>query len=185
MKCVCGETFCFKCLQADHSPVDCSYFAHFTLIGQKVLESEEASKEWLALNSKECPKCKRPIQKNDGCNHMTCSRCKHEFCWLCLWKIGNGPEDHVAKFGFGACSSYQQALQAGLVGKEVKDKALVNKNFIEVFAEKKCQEFINRGNDVNAQAKRLSTNLSLVYARGLGVQEGTFTFLEEYLVRLR
>ncbi|MFC1842378.1 RBR family RING finger protein [Candidatus Dependentiae bacterium] len=29
-----------------------------------------------------CPGCRAPIEKNEGCNHMTC-KCGHEFCWVC------------------------------------------------------------------------------------------------------
>ena len=33
---------------------------------------------------KTCPRCMFPIEKNGGCNHLTCSRCHFEFCWICL-----------------------------------------------------------------------------------------------------
>eukprot|EP00667_Euglena_gracilis_P006633 EG_transcript_6684 len=36
---------------------------------------------------KQCPRCRTGIQKNDGCDHMTC-RCGHEFCWECLTDYG-------------------------------------------------------------------------------------------------
>jgi len=38
---------------------------------------------WTVANTKQCPKCKIPIEKNKGCNHMTC-KCGFHFCWLCL-----------------------------------------------------------------------------------------------------
>ena len=40
--------------------------------------------KWLNANSKKCPKCKTAIQFDYGCNWMRCTKCKHEFCWLCL-----------------------------------------------------------------------------------------------------
>ncbi|KAH9941227.1 uncharacterized protein BXZ73DRAFT_75186 [Epithele typhae] len=33
---------------------------------------------------KDCPKCKVPIEREAGCNHMTCARCKTHICWACL-----------------------------------------------------------------------------------------------------
>lgn len=40
---------------------------------------------------KECPVCSsRIIKMNDGsCNHMTCSICETEFCWLCMKEISD------------------------------------------------------------------------------------------------
>jgi hypothetical protein len=31
---------------------------------------------------KQCPKCKFWVEKNEGCDHMTC-KCKFEFCYKC------------------------------------------------------------------------------------------------------
>lgn len=46
----------------------------------------------MAINTKKCPNCHKPIEKNGGCMHMTCHRssggCGFSFCWLCRkeWK---------------------------------------------------------------------------------------------------
>jgi uncharacterized protein YacL len=33
--------------------------------------------------------CKTKVEKNEGCNHMTCIICKYEFCWFCLGYAGH------------------------------------------------------------------------------------------------
>merc|ERR1711964_584253 len=44
---------------------------------------QAASLRTIQRITKPCPSCNNPIQKDDGCNHMTCT-CRHEFCWTCL-----------------------------------------------------------------------------------------------------
>lgn len=36
--------------------------------------------------AKQCPYCLVWIEKNGGCDHMTCENCRGEFCWLCFGK---------------------------------------------------------------------------------------------------
>ncbi|KAI0490654.1 hypothetical protein F4859DRAFT_15858 [Xylaria cf. heliscus] len=46
---------------------------------------EAASESALSTISKLCPRdCGARIQKTEGCDHMTCRQCHHEFCWLCF-----------------------------------------------------------------------------------------------------
>lgn len=36
---------------------------------------------------KQCPKCKFWVEKNQGCDHMTC-KCRFEFCYKCGGNFG-------------------------------------------------------------------------------------------------
>ncbi|CAG8437669.1 10521_t:CDS:2 [Ambispora gerdemannii] len=44
----------------------------------------EESEKFIELKTKACPACTRRIEKNEGCDHMTCKApsCGYEFCWL-------------------------------------------------------------------------------------------------------
>ncbi|XP_070765508.1 E3 ubiquitin-protein ligase RNF14-like [Enoplosus armatus] len=76
--------------------------------GRKVLQfnvEECLSENWMAFNSKNCPHCFSKIQKDRGCNVMTCSQCRQQFCWACLARL---PTMHAGDhFADSSCSLYQ------------------------------------------------------------------------------
>lgn len=82
VQCDCGFVFCFCCGRDAHEPVNCGILKVWMLKVDKDAETGN----WLAKNTKDCPKCGTLIEKNGGCNHMTCRvvSCRHEFCWVCL-----------------------------------------------------------------------------------------------------
>lgn len=54
--------------------------------------------QWRANNDvKDCPVCRVPIERSEGCNHMTCIRCQSHICWECLavFPRGEGIYDHM------------------------------------------------------------------------------------------
>lgn len=73
--------FCFGCpIESDHRPVVCGV-ARMWL---KKCRDDSETANWIKSNTKECTNCQSTIEKNGGCNHMTCKKCKHEFCWVCM-----------------------------------------------------------------------------------------------------
>ncbi|XP_056009769.1 ankyrin repeat and IBR domain-containing protein 1-like isoform X2 [Ostrea edulis] len=109
-----GHYFCWDCLGEAHEPSSCDnwnkWFQKISEIKpEEMCGTEEETNTaanclWLVTNSKPCPNCKSPIQKNEGCNHMKCSKCKHDFCWVCLdqWKRHN-----TSTGGYFKCNRYE------------------------------------------------------------------------------
>jgi ariadne-1 len=106
--CACGSAFCFSCKEEAHRPVDCDTVRRWLV--KNSAESENLT--WILANTKPCPKCTRPIEKNQGCMHMTCSQCRFEFCWLCL---GAWSEHGERTGGFYNCNAYKQAREKGQI----------------------------------------------------------------------
>ncbi|XP_043985244.1 E3 ubiquitin-protein ligase RNF14-like isoform X2 [Gambusia affinis] len=42
---------------------------------------KQISEKWITTNTKPCPHCFSPIQKDGGCTHMFCTYCKRDFTW--------------------------------------------------------------------------------------------------------
>ncbi|XP_029650318.1 ankyrin repeat and IBR domain-containing protein 1 isoform X2 [Octopus sinensis] len=109
-----GHYFCWNCLGEAHEPCCCDNWKQWhqkiaeikpeQLNGTEVETEAAANCLWLVTNSKPCPNCKSPIQKNEGCNHMKCSKCKYDFCWVCLeqWKRHNSSTG-----GYFKCNRYE------------------------------------------------------------------------------
>eukprot|EP01098_Paradermamoeba_levis_P004628 TRINITY_DN1975_c0_g1_i1.p1 TRINITY_DN1975_c0_g1~~TRINITY_DN1975_c0_g1_i1.p1 ORF type:complete len:295 (-),score=99.59 TRINITY_DN1975_c0_g1_i1:18-902(-) len=101
----CQYLFCFACEREDHRPVSCPQMG---LWEEKTRDpASKESMNWIVANTKPCPKCKKQIFKDEGCNHMTCrppSGCGHEFCWLCRadWTTHG---QHTG--GYYSCNKYE------------------------------------------------------------------------------
>ena len=65
---------CFRCGGQWHEG-DCD--------GESEWKNEQRLKYLLIAK---CIKCQAPISKNGACKHMTCTRCRAEFCWICRKK---------------------------------------------------------------------------------------------------
>lgn len=73
----CKQVFCAKCglpwNRHQSTETVCQ-------LGEMI---DEATREYKEKNSRDCPSCRRPIQKKDGCDHMICSFCEYTFCYRC------------------------------------------------------------------------------------------------------
>jgi ariadne-1 len=76
--------FCVLCGAEPHAPASCQFVTQWA----EKCRNESETANWILANTKSCPKCHCRIEKNQGCNHMTCQKCRHEFCWICMgdWK---------------------------------------------------------------------------------------------------
>ncbi|KAI1242709.1 hypothetical protein IHE44_0000250 [Lamprotornis superbus] len=109
-----GHLFCWECLGEAHEPCDCQTWKDWLqkisemkpeeLVGVSEAYEDAANCLWLLTNSKPCANCKSPIQKNEGCNHMQCAKCKYDFCWICLeeWK-----KHSSSTGGYYRCTRYE------------------------------------------------------------------------------
>lgn len=116
--CDCGHNFCFSCKLPPHDPVPCNlldvFFSHVkALTGKEPSNIDHSGRSvadslWINANTKPCPKCKSAILKGDGCHHVTCSNCKHEWCWLC----GDDWSKHTKKTGgYYSCNRFKPSVR--------------------------------------------------------------------------
>ncbi|KAK9377523.1 uncharacterized protein V1513DRAFT_422787 [Lipomyces chichibuensis] len=113
VQCACGHRFCFGCGLSDHQPCICVLVKKWI----KKCEDDSETANWISANTKECPKCMATIEKNGGCNHMTCRKCKYEFCWIC---IGSWAEHGTSWYN---CSRYDEKSGVEARDNQAKSRA--------------------------------------------------------------
>ncbi|XP_060580055.1 E3 ubiquitin-protein ligase parkin-like [Ruditapes philippinarum] len=87
----CRMEFCRQCRQEVHrgscQSHDATAQVNMTMNvdSERALRArwEAASMETIQDTTKPCPHCAVKTERNGGCMHMKCSRCRRDWCWLC------------------------------------------------------------------------------------------------------
>uniref|UniRef100_A0A8C6PBT9 RBR-type E3 ubiquitin transferase n=1 Tax=Nothobranchius furzeri TaxID=105023 RepID=A0A8C6PBT9_NOTFU len=99
---VCSFAFCVKCKKTYHGTKECYVKTKQKVkediqlditkrrgllesrYGRRLLLSMETNlcEEWKSTNTRPCPHCFCPIEKNGGCFMMWCTQCQQQFMWL-------------------------------------------------------------------------------------------------------
>jgi len=127
VKCRCSFSFCFSCQYEAHAPASCDQVK----LWQKKCNDDSETGHWLGANTKDCPRCSVLVEKNGGCNHMTCRQCSHEWCWMCNkpWK---GHTDYYS------CAKYEK-IQKKKAEKEKNKKNKKQSKQEQVEAEREAK----------------------------------------------
>ena len=129
----CSISFCLVCGEEPHAPCPCKELATWN----EKCRNESETANWILANTKSCPKCVSRIEKNQGCNHMTCTQCRHHFCWQCMsdWNTGHvsilfhcasfvsGIEMATNRFHFCVGKGYQRSCNAFELEQAQKNKS--------------------------------------------------------------
>jgi E3 ubiquitin-protein ligase RNF14 len=105
----CGFAFCRVCKAGWHGD--------FVRCGRRdaaeLSVEEQASFDYIRLNTSQCPGCFGPSVKSMGCNHMTCFQCRTHYCYLCsAWLDPSNPYRHFNQEG-KPCYHRLWVLEAG------------------------------------------------------------------------
>ncbi|CAJ0579813.1 unnamed protein product, partial [Mesorhabditis spiculigera] len=113
----CEVSFCVLCGIDYHAPTSCDVIKKWML---KCADDSETA-NYISAHTKDCPQCHACIEKNGGCNHMQCVKCKHHFCWMCFgdWK-SHGTEYYV-------CSRYKENPSVAAEANHVKARRALEK----------------------------------------------------------
>ena len=127
-KCNNGHEFCIRCGEVWHKSGNCP-------------EDEVVDKLFKnycdKLKLKECPSCGIITLKKDGCNHITCSYCRQNWCWLCE-EVFQTVEEHYQN---PESSCYQRMLE-GIIQVDMCQKCDTPSNENNLIIFDRCQHLI-------------------------------------------
>jgi len=98
----CQFVWCYNCHAPWHQGLTCKQFQK----GEKQFKKWTKSKSRAGIaNCQKCPLCRVYIQRSTGCDHMTCNRCKTNFCYKCggFYSGLPGLGDHFMKTSIFGC----------------------------------------------------------------------------------
>jgi len=139
--CPCGVIFCVSCsFIGSHYPLSCE--AHSNYLSSSSTESQ--SERLIRSTTKQCPQCKVLITKDKNCNHVVCTKCTAEFCWLCKgsWLSHIKDPYSCAKFkpggdgsggGGGGDNNFNGEQNELIVATNEAHKLLVYSSFLQLY----------------------------------------------------
>jgi hypothetical protein len=98
-----------------------------------------------------CPKCSCCIEKNGGCNLMTC-KCGHQFCWICKNKWG------TTLCGPSMCNPIKQYETQTQTRNNSVDKFLTVESIVSVYR----FELLKNSHLTTSQIERMSNNYRIL-----------------------
>jgi LSD1 subclass zinc finger protein len=82
---------CDRCLSSVYTA--CHGNPHEDQTCAEAKAGAEAFQRWREENDvRDCPSCRMPIQKTEGCNHVQCASCNSHMCWMCMQTFKTGLE---------------------------------------------------------------------------------------------
>ena len=125
-KCNLGHKFCIKCGELWHKNGICPEEENIDKLFQQYYKK---------LKLKKCPNCGVVTLKKGGCNHITCTYCNKNWCWLCK-KLFQSVDEH---YGNKNTKCYNR-MMGNLIDQDLCNKCQNPKNSFKTF--EKCNHTI-------------------------------------------
>lgn len=151
VKCPCGVSFCFNCMEQAHSPCPCTIWKKWSAKNH----GESENIKWILKNTKSCPKCFKPIEKRDGCNLVKC-HCGQYLCYLCGGPTGSS---HTwTSIAGHSCNRYKESDNKVDASRRQLERYTHYCNRFKIHLESYKEQQQKLGPAIKEQVKQLESN---------------------------